>query len=513
MGKPAYPPGSWVQTEKDGVWLCKVRDFAGHEAAAFALRETGKVLYLDLEVEKPSGGKEFVPAPKVAPLDVAAPPGTPGTIRYSSIRTPERPSMGPFAGHRGTYLGFEPTESREPIRLGLDALALLGSADYRQALPTASPEECFETVWALMWARRRELLSESIQIRPSILGEDEGAAWQGRFFAGGLDALAKLEAPEGFGDLALLSRLAREWTKQPTPEALPVALAANLGTEFTCWEFAPPRPSSYPPMEGYIEPRYGPFQSDAISWWDLVSELEPTFAKDVLSRLEDAVGETGVWIESAKPLVAVGHPEWTLAPGVSLSEDVGFGSCVSVITRHEGRTVLAMKLERHEPKVLALRLLKEAKSRDIGILARERAAGRAGLTSDWAKDVDSLQDFDPLEALQVSCDAQFLEELEALLPRTLKEARHRIDTSSIQQPIVVALGWIVVNSYDRARALLDRTPRLIRAHGVAYDADRNLSPYQQSLIDHARRLADREEPKDESSDVHDWINRLRRPQT
>ncbi len=521
-GAPAGLPARWVETRKEGVWLGKVKDFAGHEAAAFGLRESGKVLYLDLELEKPSGGEEFVPAPRVGALDISAPPGTAGTIRYYSIQFRGDRELGVFPGRRGTYLGFEPSASGGPVRLALDALALIAAGDYRKALPSASPEECFEAVRALFWSRQRDLLKESLQTRPSILGEYPDAEWQARFFAGGLQALTALPVPEGSGDLAILNRAAAEWLRRPSPQAATAALAAAVGSDFTCWEFAPPQPSSgHRRLEGFVEARYGPFHIESIRWWDLVSEVEPKFATDVLSQLHDAVGEVDVWIESADPrsgrIAAIDHPEWTLAEGVSIPDGIGFGSRVSVISRHEGRTILALKLQRQEPQVLALQLLKEAKSGDIGRLARERAAGRPGLTSDWAKFVESLEAFDHLEALEVCRDPAFLEELEALLPRTLKEARYRSDTESIKQPILIVLGWIAAASYDRARDLLERTPRLIRTHGVAYGDDLKLSPYQESLIVHARWLADRlekpgaahpPEPEYAGSDIHEWMDRL-----
>ena len=74
-----------------------------------------------------------------------------------------------------------------------------------------------------------------------------------------------------------------------------------------------------------------------------------------------------------------------------------------------------------------------------------------------------------------------------------------------------------MKGYDRARALLDRTPELIRSHGVPYGSDGKLSSYQESLIVHARWLADRrekpeatlpEEPEYAGSDIHDWIKSL-----
>lgn len=167
--------------------------------------------------------------------------------------------------------------------------------------------------------------------------------------------------------------------------------------------------------------------------------------------------------------------------------------------------------------MLALTILKTAGSREVGVLARERAAGRPGLPSDWPKYVGSLQDFSQLEALEINRDPYFLEELEALLPRTLKEARSRHDTSSIEQPIVVALGWIAAKSYDRARKLLDKTPDLIRTYGIPYTSDGKLSSYQDSLIVHVRWLADRlekpeaklpEEPEYAGSGIGAWIKRL-----
>jgi len=515
-GAPLDDPARWVETRKDGVWLGKVRDFAGHDAAAFALRDTGKVLTLDLEVEKPSG-REFIPAPGTAPLDIAAPPGTAGTIHYFSIES-DRP-----VDQRGTYLGFEPTASGKPIPFKLDALALLAAGgnaaaeqEYRKALPAASSAECFEAVCVLLWARQRRLLKESLNARPSMFDHPE-PEWQVRFFTDGLDGLSKLQAPEGFGDLAILARAAREWIQRPTPQAATVALAALLGTEFACWHFAPRKPWT-PGMESFVEARYGPFRGDGFDWWELFCEIELRFATEVIAQLQGVAGETGVWIESAdsrsRKIVAIDQPEWTLDPGVAIPDGLRFGSSVSVISRHPGR-ILALKLEKGEPAVLAAHLLKEAKSRNVGVLARERAAGRPGLTAGWAKGVESLQDFDPLDALEVGCDPEFLEELEALLPRSLKEARYRSDTASIQQPIVVALGWIAAKSYDRARDLLDRTPSLIRTHGVPYGD--GLSPYQESLIVHARWLADRlqnpqatlpEEPVYAGSDIHAWMKRL-----
>jgi hypothetical protein len=533
-GAPGFPAPEWVETLKDGVWLGKVRDFAGDEAAAFSLRESGKVLYLDLKLETPSGRDEFIPPPKVAPFEIGAAPGTPGKIRYFAIQAlPKHLALQHWSGRRGTYLGFEPGAPAEPIPLGLDALALLAAGgnstaaqDYRKALPSATPLECFDAVRALLWARSRKLLKESIQERPPVLGEDPHEEWKARCFAEGIGSLARLTPPEGRGDLAVLSLAARAWAQRATPQAATQALAASIGTEFTGWEFAP-RQKMRPGIEARVEPRYGPFQEE-IDWWSLCSEIEPAFAKDVLTGLRDTIGETGLWIESvdARRRKVVGHdePAWDLGEDVNIPEGAGFGSRVSVISRpgrgkggDKGKHILALKLEAQEPNLLALLILKTARGREVGVLARERAAGRTGLFSDWPQFVDSFQDFSPLEALQVSRDPKFLEELEALLPRTLQEARHRQDTSSIEQPIVVALGWMAVKSYGRARKLLDRTPELIRIHGVPYGSDGTLSSYQESLIVHARWLADRlekpeaalpPEPAYAGSGIGEWIKAL-----
>jgi hypothetical protein len=350
---------------------------------------------------------------------------------------------------------------------------------------------------ALLWARSKSVLRELLSSTPLLAP----AEWIGRAdaFANGLEKLSGFSVT-GEPRLALLSAAVGEWKKNPGAEAAARAATTLVGAEFNGWDFERPGSTHYRNIEARVEPRLGPFNRESVPWYGLLSESSPDFSKQVMGQLPALSGQTGLWIEEINTkthsISVYGQGLLPLEKGAVIPAGIAFGSRVSMVfrglrTKPENRYILALKLENNDPAALTSEILKKADSRSIGLLARLRAAGTKAFPPDWTAQVGSLADFSQLQAMAECRDTLFLGELESLLPRTLVEARHRMDTESIRQPIVIALGWIAAGSYARAYRLLMDTPELIRKHGVPYSADGKLSSYQQSLIESSLWVANR----------------------